>query len=196
MRTASASYYTAADLYSVGYEIAKALLMQLWNCFTVSPFWSACLAMHQTTMKRKGRQLQRACKTRWLSSEATVGAMSEILAIWAALKQLSGNENDAMCVVSPRLIKTKNFNMMLSFCQHWHLTWQNWAKFFRRDVLTLQFAQVKASVELCINKLYGAAAESEFKADCEQFGSELGELGKLGDLADSCVSSGMAFWKD
>ena len=38
--------------------------MQLWKCFTISPLRSACLVMHQTTMKAKGRQLQRACKTR------------------------------------------------------------------------------------------------------------------------------------
>jgi len=78
--------------------------------------------MHQTTMKTKDRQLQRACKTRWLSSEATVRARGEILAILAALKQLSENKNDVMCVVLPQLIKTKNFNMVLSFFQHWHLT--------------------------------------------------------------------------
>jgi len=41
--------------------------------FTVSTFRSACLALHQTTLKTKGRQLhqQWACKARWLSSEAT-----------------------------------------------------------------------------------------------------------------------------
>jgi len=54
---------------------------------------------------------------------------------------------------------------------------------------------VKASVELCINKLFDASAKSELKGICEKFDSELGELGKLDDLADSCVSSGMAFWK-
>jgi len=43
-------------------------------------------------MKTEGRQLQRACKTRWLSSEATVRARSEILDFWAAVKQLSGNK--------------------------------------------------------------------------------------------------------
>jgi len=78
---------------------------------------SACLVVHQNTLKTKGRQLQRSCKSRWLSSEATMRA-SEVLAFWAALKQLSGNKNDAMCVASLRLIKTKNFNMVLSFCQH------------------------------------------------------------------------------
>jgi len=57
------------------------------------------------------------------------------------------------------------------------------------------FAQMKSSVELCINKVYDAAAKSELKANCEKFGSELGELGKRDYLTDSCVSSGMAFWK-
>jgi len=51
-----------------------------------------------------------------------VRARSEILAIQAALKQLSKSINDAMCVVLLRLIKTKNLNMVLSFCQYWHLT--------------------------------------------------------------------------
>ena len=55
------------------------------------------------------------------------------------------------------------------------------------------FAQVQASVELRINKLYDAAAKSKLKANCEKFDSGLGERGKLDDLADSCVSSGMAF---
>jgi len=54
---------------------------------------------------------------------------------------------------------------------------------------------MKSSVELCVNKLYDAAAESELKANCEKFDSGLGELGTLDDLAASCVSSGMAFWK-
>ena len=36
------------------------------------------------------------------------------------------------------------------------------------------FAQMKASVELCINKLSDAAAKSELKANCEKFDSALG----------------------
>jgi len=58
-----------------------------------------------------------------------------------------------------------------------------------------EFAQVKASVELCINKLSDAAAKFELKANCEKFDSELEELGTLDGLADSRVSSCMAFWK-
>jgi len=38
-----------------------------------------------------------------------------ILAIWAALKQLSEIKNNAFCVVFLRLMKTKHFNMVLSF---------------------------------------------------------------------------------
>jgi len=57
------------------------------------------------------------------------------------------------------------------------------------------FAQMKASAELCINKLSGAAAKSELEANYEKFGSELGALGTPDGLADSCVSSGMTFWK-
>jgi len=58
-----------------------------------------------------------------------------------------------------------------------------------------ELAQVKASVELCINKLSDAVAKSELKANCEKFDSGLEELGTLDGLADSRVSSGMAFWK-
>ena len=47
-----------------GVRKCESTLMQLWKCFTVSPIRAACLAMYQTTMKVKGRQLQRACKTR------------------------------------------------------------------------------------------------------------------------------------
>jgi len=47
------------------------------------------------------------------------------------------------------------------------------------------FAEVKSSVELCINKLSDAAAKSELKANCEKFVSELGKLGTLDGLADS-----------
>jgi len=36
------------------------------------------------------------------------------------------------------------------------------------------FAQMKASVELCIHKLSNAAAKSELKANCEKFDSEFG----------------------
>jgi len=66
-------------------------------------------------MKTKGRQLQCACKRRWLLSEATVVARSQIFSIWTALKQLSENENDAMCIVLLRLMKTKNFKWCFPF---------------------------------------------------------------------------------
>jgi len=71
-----------------------------------------------------------------------------------------------------------------------HLTELN--KVFQAECFN--FAQMKASV-LCINKLPDAAAKSELQANCEKFDSGLGELRTPDGLADSCVSSGMAFWK-
>ena len=100
-----------------GVRNCKSTSVQLWKRFTVSTLRLACLAMHQITMKTQDRQLQRACKKSFFSSEATMRARSEILAVWAALKQLSENKNDAMCLVLLRLMKTKNLNMLLSFCK-------------------------------------------------------------------------------
>jgi len=57
-RLASACCYTAAYLYSV--RKCESTLKQLWKFFTVSPLRSTCVALHQTTMKTKVRQLQRA----------------------------------------------------------------------------------------------------------------------------------------
>jgi len=94
-----------------------------------------------------------------------------------------------MCVALLRLIKTKKFNTVLSFCQRTlapHLT--ELSKVFQAGCF--DFAQVKASVELCINKQYDAAAKSELEDNCEKFDSELGDLGTLDDLADSYVSNG------
>jgi len=99
-----------------------------------------------------------------------VSARSEIFAVWAALKQLSENINDAMCVVLLRLIKTKNFNLVFSFVNVGNSpdkTEQSYS-----GGICFDFAQVKASVELCINKLSDAASQSELKANCEKFVSE------------------------
>ena len=49
---------------------------------------------------------------------------------------------------------------------------------------------MKASVELCINKLSDVAAKSGLKANCEKSESELGELWTPGGLTDSRVSNG------
>jgi len=74
MRTASASCYTAADLDCMDTKLRKHFnaIVEVFYCFTVS---IGSLAMYQNTMKTKGRQLHRACKTKWLSSEATMRAM-------------------------------------------------------------------------------------------------------------------------
>jgi len=138
----------------------ESTLMQLWKCFTVSPLRSACLPMHQTTMKTKGRQLQRACKTRWLSSEATVRARSGILAIWP---------HWSSCW------KIKMMQCALFYCDVWKQKFQHGAFLLSTLVphltelskayqaVSFDVAQVKASVELCINKLSDATAKSELK---------------------------------
>ena len=41
------------------------------------------------------------------------------------------------------------------------------------QAVCFDFAQVKASVEPCINELSDAAAKSELEANCEKFDSEL-----------------------
>jgi len=125
------------------------------------------------TMKTKGRQLQCACKTRWLLREATLRARSDILGVWAALKQLSENKNDAMCIVLLRLMKTKfqRGAFLLSTLPP-HLA--ELSKVFQAGCFNL--AQMKAWVELCINKPSDASAKSELEANCEKFDSELGEL--------------------
>ena len=120
-----------------GVRNCESTLMQLWKCFTVSPFRSACLAMHQNTLKTKVGSCRAHAKQGGCRVRQQWELWSEVLVFWAALKQLSENEYDATCVASLRLIKTKTFNMVLSFYLHWHLTWQNWTKSFRRDILTL-----------------------------------------------------------
>ena len=57
------------------------------------------------------------------------------------------------------------------------------------------FAQMEASVGLCINKLSDVPTKSELKAKHEIFDSEFGEFRTPDGLADSCVSSVMVFEK-
>jgi len=64
-----------------GVRNCESTLMQLWKCFTVSPLRSVCLAIHQTAMKTKDQLCLHEYKPRWLSSEATARARSEILAV-------------------------------------------------------------------------------------------------------------------
>jgi len=56
---------------------------------------------------------------------------------WPFGPHWSSRQETEMCVVLPRLTKTKNSTCCFQHCQRWHLAWQNWTKFFRRDVLSL-----------------------------------------------------------
>ena len=110
------------------------VIMKILYCFTVVIGLPGDASDYN---EDKRSAVAASMQKRWLSSEATVRARSEILAIWAALKHLSENKDEAMCVVLLRLVKSKKFIMVLSICQHWHLNWQKWANFSRQDVLTL-----------------------------------------------------------
>ena len=70
-----------------------------------------------------------------------------------------------MCVVLLRLIKTKKLNMA-PFVN----TGTSPDNVFQARCFN--FAQVKASVELCINKLSDVGAKSELKVHCEKIAGE------------------------
>ena len=84
-------------------------------------------------------------------------ARSEILAIRATLKQLSANKNDAICAVFLRLKKQFQHGAFLLSTLAPHLT--ELSKVFQ--TVCFDLAQVKTSVELCINKFSDAAAKAE-----------------------------------
>jgi len=120
-RLALASYDTAADLYS----IVRTKLQKHFNAIMEVFFDVAIGRLGDAASYNEDKSLAVAARMHnkgWLFSEATVRARCEILGIWAALKQLPENKNDAKCVVLLRLMKTKYFNMLLSFCQRWHFT--------------------------------------------------------------------------
>jgi len=54
--------------------------------------------------------------------------------------------------------------MLFSFFQQFHPHLSEQYKVFRAECFN--FAQIKVSVELCINKVTDAAAKSELKANC------------------------------
>ena len=76
------------------------------------------------------------------------------MAIWVALKQLRATKNSAVGIVLLRLVKTKIHygSFFLTTLLH-HLT--ELGNGFHAGYFN--FAQMKASVELCINKLSDAA---------------------------------------
>jgi len=129
-RFASDSHYTAADLSNMVYETAKALqcnygsvlLFQRFNRFA----WQ-CIRLQWRQKVGKCSAQANGCRVR---QQWKLGVRFWFLGRTEAADR---KQNDAMqCALF-----YWNFNMMLSFCQSWHLTWQNWAKFFRRDLLTL-----------------------------------------------------------
>ena len=123
-RLAPASYYTSADMYRTVYKTAKTLqkstaITEVFYCFTDAIGLPGDASNYKDKRSAVATRIQNKCGCRVRQS---VRIRSEILAIWAALKQLSEDKNDAMCVVLLRLAKKKKFSMLPSFCQNWHLT--------------------------------------------------------------------------
>ena len=172
MRTASLRPLTIVPRF-VQYAVrnCESTLMQLCRCFTVSPLRSACLTVHQTTTKKKvgscsAHAKQCGC---W---ERRQWELSEILAIRAALKQLVKKMMQCTlfcCDLWKQNISTCCFRFFNTGASPDRTEQSFYAGCFN-------FAQMKASVQLCINKLSDAAAKSEIKANYEKFDSALGEL--------------------
>jgi len=96
--------------------------------FSVSLFRSACLVMHQTTMKTKGWQLQHAYKARWLLSEATVRAVRRFWLFgphWSSCQEIKMMQ----CVLFHVTYKDKKFQhgafLLSTLAPHQ----QNWTVF-------------------------------------------------------------------
>jgi len=134
-RLASACCYTAVDLYSV--RKCESTLMQSWKCFAVSPLQSACLEMHETIVQ--WRQKVGSCSAYAKQGSCRVRQLWELgVRFWLFGQHWNSCEKQKVMhrAFFTATCKKKNFIMVLSFCQHCYLSWQNWAKFFWRDVLT------------------------------------------------------------
>jgi len=75
--------------------------------------------------------------------------------------------------------------MVLSFCQDCYTSPDRTDQSFSGGCFNL--VQMKASAELCINKLSDAAAKSKLKVDWERFARKLEEFRTPDGLADSCA---------
>ena len=136
-RFASASYYTAADLYSMLYETAKALSCNYgnvllfyrfdqlaWRCIRLQ--WSIRLQYNEDykfgSSSGSAHPKQGGCRVR---QQWDLGVR-----FWVYGQHLSSGQKIKMmqCALS-YCVKAKNFNRLFSFCQPWDLPWQNRVKF-------------------------------------------------------------------
>ena len=133
-RLVSACYYAAADLYSLVYELRKHFhaIMEVFYCFPVAIDLPGD-ALDYNEDKKAGscsaHAKQGGCRVR---QQCEHGVRFWLFGPhWSRCQKI---KMMAICVVLGRLMKTKMLNMVLSFCQHCYLTWQNSATFFRLDV--------------------------------------------------------------
>ena len=158
------------------------LLIHLWKFFACSPLRSSKLAEIQGLFNTKQRQLIRTCKTRWLSCErAVIAALSEIIAVWAALEYFSNERADP--TATGLLGKTKNVNFIMNLqlfnCVLPHLS--ALSKLFQTG--DLNFAQVQPAVDLCKMQVMSVVEDSlTWKGLQEHWPQKyLTELGELTD---------------
>ena len=111
-RLALSCCYTA-DLYAV--RKCESTLLQIWKCFAASPLRSACLAMHQTSMKTRkvGDCSAHVNQGGFRVRQLRVTRSTNLIIISVALKQLPEMKYDAMCIDLLRLMKTKDFIVVL-----------------------------------------------------------------------------------
>ena len=137
-----------------GVRNCESTLMQLWKCFAVS-MGRRCdlLAWRCIRLQwRKCRQLQRACKTTCLQSKVTVRASSAVLAIWVAWSSCQKIKMMQCALFYCDLSKQKMSTSYLRFVNI-ATSPDRTEQIFPAGCFN--FAQMKASVELCINKLSG-----------------------------------------
>ena len=142
-------------------------VMEVFCCFYGAPLRSACLTMHPTTMKKMPAVATRMQNNVVVESEVTVRASSAVLAIWVAWSSCQKIKMMQCALFYCDLSKQKMSTSYLRFVNI-ATSPDRTEQIFPAGCFN--FAQMKASVELCINKLSGGWCRwyiIELKVNCE-----------------------------
>jgi len=181
-RPALASYYTAAELYNiVRMELQKYFNAIMEVCFDVAIGWPGDASNYNEDKRLAvAVRVQNMVVVEWGNSECLVWDFGYLRRTEAAVRKYKWcNVRSFTATYENKIFQHAAF--LLSTLAL-HLTEPS--KVFQAGCFN--FAQMKASVELCINKLSDAAAKSEPKANCKKFDSEFGDLRTSDGLAE-CV---------
>ena len=108
-------------------------IMEVFYCFTVA----ISLPGDASCIKLQWRQKVGSCNAHAKQGGCRVRQQLELgVRLWLFGPHWSSCQKYRWCNVRCFTSTCKNKEFQ-HFCQHWHFTWQNWAKLFRRDVLTL-----------------------------------------------------------